>query len=55
MNYNFTTIAAATLDMRHPCRSTNEEIKATLSVIKSLQTYPDVIKGLQLLKENGFA
>jgi 2-haloacid dehalogenase len=29
---------------------TNEEIKATLSVIKSLQTYPDVIKGLQLLK-----
>jgi 2-haloacid dehalogenase len=33
---------------------TNEEIKATLSVIKSLQTYPDVIKGLQLLKENGF-
>jgi 2-haloacid dehalogenase len=30
---------------------TNEEIKATLSVIKSLQTYPDVIKGLQLLKE----
>jgi 2-haloacid dehalogenase len=41
---------------RHPCKVkvTNEEIKATLSVIKSLQTYPDVIKGLQLLKENGF-
>jgi 2-haloacid dehalogenase len=29
---------------------TEEDIKETLSVIKSLQTYPDVIKGLQLLK-----
>jgi 2-haloacid dehalogenase len=30
---------------------TNEEIKATLSVIKSLQTYPDVIKGYSCLKK----
>jgi 2-haloacid dehalogenase len=38
-----------------PKKVTEEEIKETLSVIKSsLQTYPDVIKGLQLLKENGF-
>jgi 2-haloacid dehalogenase len=35
----------------HLLKVTNEEIKDTLSVIKSLQTYPDVIKGLQLLKE----
>jgi 2-haloacid dehalogenase len=54
--YNFTTIAAATLDMlQHLCIKSNEEdIKETLSVIKSLQTYPDVIKGLQLLKRDGF-
>lgn len=55
--HNFTTIAAATLDMAATSMNktvTQEEIKATLSVIKSLQTYPDVIKGLQLLKENGF-
>lgn len=55
--YNFTTIAAATLEMTaislHK-KVTAESIKETLSVIKSLQTYPDVIKGLQLLKENGF-
>ncbi|SDX16245.1 haloacid dehalogenase type II [Flavobacterium degerlachei] len=55
--HNFTTIAAATLDMAATSlhkKVTSEEIKETLSVIKSLQTYPDVIKGLQLLKENGF-
>ena len=55
--YNFTTIAAATLEMAATSmhkKVTEEEIKETLSVIKSLQTYPDVIKGLQLLKENGF-
>jgi 2-haloacid dehalogenase len=50
--YNFTTIAAATLDMYATSmhkKVTEEEIKETLSVIKSsLQTYPDVIKGLQL-------
>lgn len=55
--HNFTTIAAATLDMAATSmhkKVTADEIKETLSVIKSLQTYPDVIKGLQLLKENGF-
>ncbi|WP_339919874.1 haloacid dehalogenase type II [uncultured Flavobacterium sp.] len=55
--YNFTTIAAVTLDMAATSmhkKVTEEDIKETLSVIKSLQTYPDVIKGLQLLKENGF-
>jgi 2-haloacid dehalogenase len=38
--HNFTTIAAATLDMAATSlqvKVTNEEIKATLSVIKSLQ------------------
>lgn len=55
--YNFTTIAAATLEMAAKSmhkKVTEEEIKEALSVIKSLQTYPDVIKGLQLLKKNGF-
>jgi 2-haloacid dehalogenase len=55
--HNFTTIAAATLDMAATSmhkKVTEDEIKKTLSIIKSLQTYPDVIKGLQLLKENGF-
>ncbi|TDE03573.1 haloacid dehalogenase type II [Flavobacterium hiemivividum] len=55
--HNFTTIAAATLEMTATSmhkKVTEEKIKETLSVIKSLQTYPDVIKGLQLLKENGF-
>ena len=33
---------------------TQDQIKDTLSIIKSLQTYPDVIKGLQLLKDHGF-
>lgn len=55
--HNFTTIAATTLEMA--AKSMNkkvneEEIKDTLAIIKSLQSYPDVIKGLQLLKENGF-
>ncbi|NGY37898.1 haloacid dehalogenase type II [Flavobacterium sp. XN-5] len=55
--HNFTTIAAATLEMAATSmhkKVTEDEIKETLSVIKSLQTYPDVIKGLQLLKEYGF-
>ncbi|EIA08552.1 cryptic haloacid dehalogenase 1 [Flavobacterium frigoris PS1] len=55
--HNFTTIAAATLKMAAVSmhkKVTAEEIKEALSVIKSLQTYPDVIKGLKLLKENGF-
>jgi 2-haloacid dehalogenase len=31
-----------------------DEIKEALSTIKTLQAYPDVEKGLQLLKDNGF-
>lgn len=55
--HDFTTIAATTLKMAATSmdkKVTDEAIKKTLSIIKSLQTYPDVIKGLQLLKENGF-
>ena len=55
--HNFTTIAAATFDMAATSMNkkvTEDEIKETLSVIKTLHAYPDVIKGLQLLKENGF-
>lgn len=55
--YNFTTIAAATLEMAATSLHktvTETEVKNTLSIIKTLQTYPDVIKGLQLLKDNGF-
>ncbi|NRS90600.1 2-haloacid dehalogenase [Flavobacterium sp. 7E] len=55
--HDFTTIAATTLKMAATSmdkKVTNEAIKETLSIIKSLQTYPDVIKGLQLLKENDF-
>ena len=56
--YNdFTTIASATLKMAAISMKkevTDDEIKNTLSLIKTLQTYPDVEKGLTLLKENGF-
>lgn len=55
--YNFTTIAAATLEMAATSmhkKVTAKDINETLSVIKTLQTYPDVIKGLHLLKNNGF-
>ena len=55
--HNFTTIAAATLDMAATSLNvsvTQDQIKDTLSIIKSLQTYPDVSKGLQLLKDHGF-
>lgn len=55
--HNFTTIAAATLKMVATSmdkKVSEAEIKETLSVISTLQTYPDVIKGLKLLKENGF-
>jgi 2-haloacid dehalogenase len=55
--HNFSTIAAATLDMAalslHK-KVTEDQIKETLSIITSLKAYPDVIKGLQLLKEHGF-
>ncbi|MEZ7515823.1 haloacid dehalogenase type II [Flavobacterium frigidarium] len=56
--YNdFNTIASATLKMAAISMKkevTDDEIKNTLSLIKTLQTYPDVEKGLTLLKENGF-
>ena len=56
--YNdFTTIASATLKMAAISMKkevTDDEIKNALSLIKTLQTYPDVEKGLTLLKENGF-
>ena len=56
--YNdFTTIASATLKMAAISMKkevTDDEIKNTLSLIKTLQTYPDVEKGLTLLKESGF-
>lgn len=55
--HNFTTIAAATLDMTATSLNvsiTQDQITAALSIIKSLQTYPDVIKGLQVLKDHGF-
>ena len=56
--YNdFTTIASATLKMAAISMKkevTDDEIKNALSLIKTLQTYPDVEKGLTLLKESGF-
>ncbi len=55
--YNFTEIATATLDMAATSlhkEVTEDQIKETLSIITTLQTYPDVIKGLHILKENGF-
>ncbi|MGO4820680.1 MULTISPECIES: haloacid dehalogenase type II [unclassified Flavobacterium] len=55
--HNFTTLAAATLKMTATSLQkevTEKQIQASLSIIKSLKTYPDVIEGLQLLKENGF-
>jgi 2-haloacid dehalogenase len=56
--YNdFTTIALATLKMAAVSMKievSDDEIKNALSLIKTLQTYPDVEKGLTLLKENGF-
>ena len=56
--YNdFTTIASATLKMAAISMKkevSDDQIKNALSLIKTLQTYPDVEKGLTLLKENGF-
>ncbi|WP_026708017.1 haloacid dehalogenase type II [Flavobacterium frigidarium] len=56
--YNdFTTIALATLKMAAVSMKievSDDQIKNTLSLIKTLQTYPDVEKGLTLLKESGF-
>jgi 2-haloacid dehalogenase len=55
--HDFTTIAAATLAMTATSmhKKVNEdEIKETLSIIKTLKAYPDVEKGLKLLKDHGF-
>jgi 2-haloacid dehalogenase len=55
--YNFTELAACTLKMTaHSLEIETSEaaIKDALSVITQLQTYPDVIEGLKLLKDNGF-
>ena len=55
--HNFTTIAKATLQMAGKSLNkelSEEELKATLSVIKELKTYPDVEEGLNLLQQNGF-
>ena len=55
--HDFGTIAGATLTMAATSmnKKVNEdEIKEALSTIKTLQAYPDVEKGLQLLKDNGF-
>jgi 2-haloacid dehalogenase len=55
--HDFGKIAGATLTMAATSmnKKVNEdEIKEALSTIKTLQAYPDVEKGLQLLKDNGF-
>lgn len=55
--HDFSTIAAAMLKMTATSLNktiTEDETKKTLSVIRNLKAYPDVLKGLQLLKENGF-
>lgn len=55
--HDFLSIANATLDMTAKALKTDvdeNEKKAALATIKELPAYPDVPKGLQLLKENGF-
>jgi len=55
--HDFVSIANATLDMAANALKTEvgeNEKKAALATIKELPAYPDVPKGLQLLKENGF-
>jgi 2-haloacid dehalogenase len=55
--HDFSTIAAAMLKMTATSLNktiTEEEAKKALSVIRNLKAYPDVLKGLELLKENGF-
>ncbi len=55
--HDFVSIANATLDMTAKALKTDvdeEKKKAALETIKELPAYPDVPKGLQLLKENGF-
>ena len=55
--HDFSTIAVAMLKMTATSLNktiTEEETKKALSEIRNLKAYPDVLKGLQLLKENGF-
>lgn len=55
--YDFGTIAGATLSMAATSlhiKVSEDEIKAVLSKIQTLQAYPDVEKGLKLLKDHGF-
>jgi len=54
---DFTKLAVATLQMTARSlhiKVTEHQVLETLSVNQSLQAYPDVIKGLKLLSENGF-
>lgn len=55
--HDFSAIGAAMLEMTATSLNktiTEDEIKKTLSIIRNLKAYPDVLKGLQLLKEDGF-
>jgi 2-haloacid dehalogenase len=55
--HDFSAIGAAMLEMAATSLNKTinaDEIKKTLSIIRNLKAYPDVLKGLQLLKENGF-
>jgi 2-haloacid dehalogenase len=55
--HDFGTIAGATLSMAATSlhkKVSEDEIKETLSKIQTLQAYPDVEKGLKLLKDYGF-
>ncbi|MFT5964615.1 MAG: 2-haloacid dehalogenase [Flavobacterium sp.] len=55
--HDFSTIAEAVLKMSAASLNktvSDEDMKKALSAIKSLKAYPDVEKGLTLLKENGF-
>jgi 2-haloacid dehalogenase len=55
--HDFSTIAETVLKMTAASLNktvSDEDMKKALSAIKSLKAYPDVEKGLTLLKENGF-
>jgi 2-haloacid dehalogenase len=55
--HDFGTIAGATLSMAATSMNkivSKEEIKEALSKIETLQAYPDVQKGLKILKDQGF-
>lgn len=55
--HDFSTIAGAVLKMTAASLNktvSDEEMRKALSAIKSLKAYPDVEKGLTLLKDNGF-